>query len=88
VQSSVASRKRFEWGQPEIPGTSVPFFDPRCGLRFRDGEEFPERLDEFLQRLSGCDFSPRQYVLENLTLERCSANYVAIVDDATGRRAA
>jgi len=73
---------RFAWGQPEIPATSVPYFDESCGRRFRDIGEFPERLDEFLDLAKHGALAPRQYVLENLTLEKCAANFVDILDEA------
>jgi hypothetical protein len=75
---------RFAWGEPDIPATSVPYFNARCGLRFRDIEEFPERLDEFLDRVRGRAFAPRQYILENLTLEQCSARFVDLLDEVNG----
>ena len=80
--------ERARWGQPHIPATSVPYFDERCGLRFRDIGEFPDRLGEFLDRLRGGQFAPRDYMLENLTLERCSAHFVQLLDEAQGTRAA
>lgn len=79
---------RFEWGQPDIPTSSVPFFDERCGARFDRPEAFPQALDEFLERLQAGVYLPREFVLDNLTLERCSANLVRIVNDATGLQAA
>lgn len=70
---------RFSWGQPHMPATSVPYFDERCGVRFRDIEEFPERLSEFLDRRNAT--APRDYILENLTLEKCSGHYLEILND-------
>lgn len=78
---------RFAWDDPEVPATSVPYFDERCGVRFRDIEEFPERLGEFFDRRAA--MAPRDYILENLTLEKCSHHYLQILDDVRGvRRAA
>ena len=71
---------RFGWGDPEIPATSVPYFDTRCGLRFGGIADFPEKLSEFLDRRR--DMAPRDYVLDNLTLEHCSQRYLKILDDA------
>jgi hypothetical protein len=31
---------RFAWGQPNIAATSVPYFDDRCGERFKGLEDF------------------------------------------------
>jgi hypothetical protein len=70
---------RFAWGQPNVPATSVPYFDGRCGLKFPDIGEFPERLVEFLDLMHSGAFVPRDYVTENLTLEKCSAHYLRIL---------
>ena len=73
---------RFAWGQPEIPATSVPYFDERCGLRFRDVGEFSEALARFLERQRADGFAPRDYVVEHLTLERCSARFLELLEQA------
>lgn len=71
---------RFHWGQPEIPATSVPYFDSRCGERFRGVGDFETQLELFLGRLGRNDFQPRSYVLENLTLEKCARRYLDILE--------
>jgi glycosyltransferase involved in cell wall biosynthesis len=76
---------RFAWGQPEIAATSVPYFDRRCGLTFRDAADFPGKLGEFLDRAQARAFAPREYVLENLTLEKCSSRFVELLDEASSR---
>jgi len=78
----VQDPERFRWGTPIIPATSVPYFDDRCGDRFRDFAEFAARLPEFAGRMAGNKFAPRDYILENLTLEKCSRHFVEIVNSA------
>ncbi len=72
---------RFRWGAAEIPVTSVPYFDSRCGEKFRGAEDFKAQLDRFLERLNQNDFCTRDYILENLTLEHCSQQFVDIMSD-------
>lgn len=79
---TVQDPERFRWGEPVIPATSVPYFDVRCGLRFRDQAEFFARLPEFREGLEAGRFAPRDYIVENLTLEKCSRHFVEIVDAA------
>jgi glycosyltransferase involved in cell wall biosynthesis len=79
---AVQDPERFRWGEPVIPATSVPYFDARCGLRFRDQAEFSTQLPEFYAGLKASRFAPRDYILENLTLEKCSRHFVEIVDAA------
>ena len=75
---------RFQWGTPEIPATSVPYFDFRCGEKFRRPEDFELQLDRFVERLYQRQFRPRHYVLENLTLEKCSGQFLSSSALATG----
>lgn len=68
---------RFAWGQPEIPATSVPYFDARCGERFAGAEDFEEKLSIFLSRIAASAYRPREYVLENLTLAGSAKRYLS-----------
>ncbi|HEY9708930.1 MAG TPA: hypothetical protein V6D48_12080, partial [Oculatellaceae cyanobacterium] len=63
------------------PVSSVPYWDERCGVKFKDISEFPTQLEEFLDKLNRQQFAPRNYILENLTLEKCAQHYVEILDD-------
>lgn len=72
------------WRDPEFypervrfgPISSVPYWDARCGVKFRGPEELDARLDEFIGQLDRHEFQPRDYILENLTLEACARRYV------------
>jgi len=59
---------RFNYGTDVVPATSVPFFDDRCGLTFRDAEEFGSKLDEFYEKCRQKLYQPRRYVMDNLTI--------------------
>ncbi len=63
--------KRFSDSAP--PASSVPFFAPDCGERFRSIEEFPAAFDRFLANLPNYD--PREYVRQNLSQERSARIY-------------
>ncbi|MEA2954192.1 MAG: hypothetical protein QOJ96_3712 [Alphaproteobacteria bacterium] len=73
---------RFTWGAPDVPATSVPYFDERCGLRFRDIEEFSGVLTRFLDLQRNGAFAPRAYITANLTLENCARHFLQILDEA------
>lgn len=76
------------WQDPEYypdrvrfgPVTSVPYWDERCGVRFRGAESFGTALEAFVDGMEGERFAPRDYVLENLTLEKCARTYLAVVE--------
>lgn len=76
-----------DWQDPEFypdrvrygPVSSVPYWDERCGLRFEVLHEFEPTLDAFLGGLREERFSPRAFILDNLTLELCASKYLEIV---------
>jgi hypothetical protein len=73
---------RFAWGTPHVPATSVPYFDTRCGERFRSADEFGEALGRFQENLRAGRYSPREYMLENLTLRHGAQRYLELLDAA------
>lgn len=69
-----------EWEQGPVPATSVPFFDERCGLKFQNLDEMPAKFDEFWAQVQANAYAPRDYILENLTLEKCSQDFLKFFD--------
>jgi glycosyltransferase involved in cell wall biosynthesis len=74
------------WQDPEYypdrvqfgPVTSVPYWDERCGARFTSGDDFAPAFERFWDAVHAGTFAPREYVLENLTLERCAHKYLRL----------
>ncbi len=81
----VSDPERFKWGRPVIPTTSVPYFDDRCGRRFKDLAGFETQLPVFLDALQAGRLAPREYIFENLTLEKSARQFLDIVDAAQPR---
>ena len=55
---------------PELKATSIPYWDERCGEFFYNKNEFETKYNEFISKLN--TYKPREYVLENLSVEKCS----------------
>lgn len=63
-----------ELGRGPIPCTSTPYFDERCGVRFK----LADMADAWARFHRDIDaFEPRRYVAEALTLEKSAALYLA-----------
>lgn len=58
--------------------TSVPCWDERCGLKFKNTDEFVQLWQSFWLKLNRNEFNPRAYILDNLTLEKCAKKYFDI----------
>lgn len=71
---------RFKWNNPVVPATSVPFFDERCGMTFKDFDSFEKNIASFFHKVKNGDFAPRNYVLQNLTLKRSAERMLEIVN--------
>jgi hypothetical protein len=72
---------RFEWAeQNPVPASSVPYFDDRCGMRFKDFESFEKTIAAFWDGVKNKSFSPRAYILENLTLEKSAQRMLQIIE--------
>ncbi len=68
------------WGDQHRPTSSVPYFDKRCGMKFNNFEGFKSNIDSFICKVNGFDFTPRDYILENLTLEKSAQNFLEIIN--------
>jgi hypothetical protein len=62
--------------------SSVPYWDERCGEQFTSVATFAESLESFLARSVSGKYKPRDYILENLTLERGAQTYVNLIAEA------
>lgn len=60
------------------PVSSVPYWDERCGVKFKNFGDFEEKLIEFQEKKLEHIFSPSSYIAENLTLESAAQAYVDI----------
>ena len=58
--------------------SSVPYWDERCGIKFETADEFVDQFSDFWERVQAGEFAPRDYVVENLTLEKCARWYANI----------
>jgi len=73
--------ERFRYGLDKVHATSVPFFDERCGATFVDSGEFATGFDEFWERVNGDRFKPRDYVLDNVTIERSTEKMLSYYEN-------
>ena len=71
-----------EFVTPETHVSSVPYFDARCGRRFKL-DAFEAEFERFEADLSS--YQPRAYVAERLSQEECAYRYVSLYLDAETR---
>jgi hypothetical protein len=67
--------------------SSVPYFDARCGSKFVDAAGFTSGWGDFWSQVSAGEFAPRDYVMDNLTLEKGALHYYGIAEAVMQRHA-
>ena len=63
----------------DIPCTTIPYWDERCGECFYDINELEEKYDTFISKLD--QYEPRQYIVDNLNLEVCSKKLLDLIQN-------
>jgi glycosyltransferase involved in cell wall biosynthesis len=66
---------------PDLKVTSVPYFDERCGMRFKL-ETFEEVSEQFWMAIDR--FTPRDYVDERLSMSRAGRDYLSLYSSIAG----
>ncbi len=63
---------------PDIPATTIPYWDDRCGEVFYNAFEFEVMLNIFLSKLE--TYIPRNYIVENLSPEICEKKIYTVCE--------
>lgn len=61
-----------------IPCTTIPYWDKRCGEYFYEAGELESKMDIFLQKLE--TYNPREFILENLSVEKCGEQFIELIN--------
>lgn len=61
----------------DLQATTIPYWDERCGEFFHKKEELEDKFDLFLSKLE--TYKPRDYVLENLSIDVCEKKMVDLI---------
>jgi glycosyltransferase involved in cell wall biosynthesis len=61
--------------------TTCPYWDERCGEKFYNTEEFVDSFNNFVKNLK--NYKPREYILDNLTIEKQSKIFLKLFDNQT-----
>lgn len=65
-------------GKWNVPASSVPYWDDRCGVKTSKLDL--KQFELFIEQVKNKTFNPRQYILENHTLEIAARKYIEIFD--------
>ena len=57
--------------------TTIPYWDQRCGEFFYNINELDETFNLFISKLE--IYKPREYILEELSVEKCSERFLELI---------
>jgi glycosyltransferase involved in cell wall biosynthesis len=63
----------------DIPATSIPYWDERCGDVFYNENEMEDTFKRFNSRLY--NYKPREFILENLSMEVCEIKFIETIEN-------
>jgi hypothetical protein len=63
------------------PATTVSYWDSRCGEIFYEPNDFSAVFDKFLLNVSNGNYSPREFIMENLSNDVCEKRLFDLVED-------
>lgn len=66
------------------PVTSVPYWDERCGVKFKGSADLLPAFDAFWFGVEAGIYTPREMIVESLTLEQRARSYLDLVDQFGG----
>lgn len=78
VWDVTSMNQEYGYNYSDIPATCIPYWDERCGESFKNINELPEKFDKFINSLK--DYKPREYVLENISIEKCEKIFTDLVN--------
>lgn len=62
-----------------IPTTTIPYWDERCGEYFYDKDDLEKTYNLFISKLE--TYKPRDFILENLSMEVCEKKLINIINN-------
>ena len=62
-----------------IPATTIPYFDERCGEYFYESKDFENIFNLFLSKLE--TYKPREFILENLSINICEKKLINLINN-------
>jgi len=60
-----------------IPCTSISYWDERCGEYFFEEADLEKTFNNFISKIE--TYKPREYILENLSVEKCSKEFFNLI---------
>jgi hypothetical protein len=81
VWSVSSLTQEYRQNYPDISATTIPYWDERCGEYIHNMGEIEEKFTIFLQKVENGRYKPREFVLENLSIDVCERKMIELIND-------
>jgi hypothetical protein len=78
VWSVTSMNQEYGSSYNDIPATTIPYWDERCGEYFHRADEFEDKINLFLSKLD--TYKPREYIMEELSMDKCGERFIEVVN--------
>jgi len=79
VWNAISMTQEYGQNYPHIKSTSIPYWDDTCGEYFIDMSQLSETFNKLVTNINNNYYSPRKYILENLSIRKCSQKLKELV---------
>jgi len=80
VWSAQTMNQEYNSNYNPIPCTSIPYWNQQCGEYFHHYEELTSTFQTFQNKIEANEYNPRQYILENLSMEICAERFMDLIN--------
>ena len=75
VWNATSMNQEFGGNYPDIPATSIPYWNDECGEVFYKWNEFKGKFNAILSGIKQEKYNPRKYIIENLSVKPCAERF-------------
>jgi hypothetical protein len=79
VWNITSMNQEYRSNYENIPSTTTSYWDERCGESFNDISQMEETFERFVIMNNLNKYKPREYILENLSVEACSKRLLELI---------
>jgi hypothetical protein len=69
----------YGYNLPNIPATTIPYWDNRCGEKFYNVNDFELTYNKLIENIN--NYKPREFILENLSIEKCENKLIKLINN-------
>jgi glycosyltransferase involved in cell wall biosynthesis len=77
VWNATTMNQEYGSNYSDIPCTTIPYWDERCGEHFYSVDELHRTFNKFINNLQ--NYKPREFILENLSIEKCEHKLIELI---------